>query len=454
MSKNTLVVLFVIFFALCGLTVWLQWRAKPIQPQGPFPGDVALAVDINEVAAFTVSSASATSRVARKDRRWVVETRHGYPADFRRIVEQLRSLAEMKVGQVVRAEAGEMAEFGLGPDQATTIRLENAAGQKLAEVRLGNPRQRQSEGGMAGMPEGIYLCVDTGPVLIVDMPLSSTFGWTDAWLNREIVNLPADSVERVSVQTKDEAYVLSVPRPGEYTVEGMASNETVESFAASRLARALSPLTLMDIADPAQDASEQGFGEASRIEFATRSGERYAVEIGGMRSQGGGRYARLSASYTKPQPPDHFEGVEPGSEEFKKKVEEFETDCADREKKISELNALFQKWVYVIPDYQVANLTLRRSELVKVEQPAEEHPAEEEAAPPTNHTEAASEITGVKDSAGQEPAAFEPEHSAEQTDGTSPSVAEKNGESTEDSVANPPTPPSADPAPEAAPVEP
>lgn len=377
MSRRALAILFVVFFVLCGLSIWLHWRAKPIRPEGPFPGDAVLAVDINQVAAFTVSSASATSRVARKDGRWVVESRYEYPADFRRIVEQLRSLADMKVGQVVRVGEADVTEFGLGPDQATTIRLEDSAGQKLTEVYIGNPRQAQREGGMAGIPEGVYVRVDTGPVLIVDMPLSATFGWTEAWLDREIVNVPADAVESVSVQTKDESYVLKVPRSGEYTMDGLASNETVETSAAGRLVRALSPLTQMDIADPAQDASEQGFDAASRVEFATRFGERYTVEIGGMRTQGGGRYVRLSARYQKPPTPETFEGVESGSDEFKKKVEEFEKDCAEREKKASELAAFLTKWVYIVPDYQVGNLTLRRSDLVKVEQPTEEHPVSE-----------------------------------------------------------------------------
>lgn len=371
MSKRSLGILLVIFLILCALTFWVQWRAKPIQPEGPFPGDPVLTADINNTVAFTVSSSAATTRVVRKEGRWVVETRHGYPADFKRIVEQLRALADLKVGQVIRAEDADMAEFGLGPEQATLIRLEDASGQALAELKIGNPRQARREGGMIGVPEGVYMRVGNGPVLVVDAPMSMTFGWTDTWLEREIVNIPADSVASVTVESKDESYTLRMPRSGEYEMEGLAENEKVESFAASRLTRALSPLTLLDVADP-QAGEDMGFDEATRVAVATRDGERYTIEVGRPRSTGGGRYVRLKAAYEKPAAPESFEGVEPGSEEFKKKLEEFEKSCAEREKKVAEQQALFEKWVYVVADYQAGNLTIRRSELIRVEQPAQE----------------------------------------------------------------------------------
>lgn len=374
MSKRSLGVLLAIFLILCGLVFWVQWRAKPIQPQGPFPGDSILTADINRTAAFTISSAAATTRVARKEGRWVVESRYGYPADFNRIVEQLRALAELKVGQVIRAEEADMAEFGLGPEQATTIRLEDEGGQVVAELKLGNPRQARREGGMIGVPEGVYMRVGDGPVLVVDAPMSMTFGWTDTWLERDIVNVPADSVASVMVESEDGSYTLRIPKAGEYEMDGLAENEKIESFAASRLARALSPLTLLDVADP-EAGEDTGLDEPTRLIMATREGERYTVEVGRPRSTGGGRYVRLKAAYERPAAPESFEGVEPESEEFRKKVEEFEKDCAERERKVAEQQALFEKWVYVVADYHAENLTLKRGELVRIEQPSQEQDA-------------------------------------------------------------------------------
>lgn len=381
MSRKTLWVLLGVFAVLCGVTSWKIWRVKPIRPEGPFPGDPVLAgLDLNQIAAFTVSSAGATSRVARKEGRWVVDSRFDYPADFRRIVEQLRSLADMKVGQVVQATDSDLGDFGLGPDQATAIQLEMADGSTAAVVRIGGPRPAQPGGGISSFPQGVYIRVNSGPVLLVDVPLGVTFGWTENWLAREIVNVSAEAVEQVTVRTPDESYTLRMPGPGNYVLEGLASNETVEVYNAGRLARALSPLTLLDVVDPAETTNDFGFGDASEVLFALRTGERYAVKVGGLRAQGGGRYVRLGVSYEKPPTPEEFEGVEKDSEEFKKRVEEFESQCAAAEQKAKETDAQLRAWTYVIPDYQAGNLTVRRSELVRTVEKHDEHVEDEESA--------------------------------------------------------------------------
>lgn len=382
MNKKTLSVLLVVFAILCGLTFWKIWSTKPIRPEGPFPGDPVLAgLDLNQITAFMVSSAGATSRVSRKEGRWVVNTRFDYPADFRRIVEQLRSLADMKVGQVVQATDSDLGDFGLGPGQATAIQMEMANGSTSAVVLIGGPRPAQPAGGIASFPQGVYIRVGDGPVLLVDVPLGVTFGWTENWLDREIVNVPVDSVEQVTVRAPDESYTLRMPSPGNYVLEGLASNETVEVYNAGRLARALSPLTLLDVVDPAETTNDFGFGDASEVVFALRTGERYTVKVGGLRAQGGGRYLRLGVTYEKPPPPEELEGVEKDSEEFRKRTEEFESQCAAAERKVNESDARFRMWTYVILDYQAGNLTVRRSELVRAVEKHDEHVEGEGSAP-------------------------------------------------------------------------
>lgn len=380
MSRKTLAILFVVFAVLCALSVWLNLRTKPITPQGPFPGDNLLAgLDLNRVTAFAVFTAGQTTRVVRKEQGWVVASRYDYPADFKRIVEQLRSLADVKVGQVVRADPSDLAEFGLGPDQATVIQLYDSMGNTQATVRIGNPREGSREGRIVGLPEGLYVQVDTGPVLIVDMPLGVSYGWTDNWMQREALNVPADSIQRVEVKKQDESYVVNVTQPGTYELVGIASNETLEAFTVSRLVRALSPLTIMDIADPSEMTNDLGFVDGVETIYTCKQGEEYRVQVGNQRIQGGGRYVRIRASYQRPPTPEHFDGVEDGSEEFQHKLQEFEKDCAAREQKIQEQNRQFEKWTYVVADYLAGNFTFSRSDLVRIQPPSStEEPTAEE----------------------------------------------------------------------------
>lgn len=122
--------------------------------------------------------------LAADDSGWKLESMQGYPADRAKIAEHVLRLKELTVGQVARARK-------LGVE--TRVVLRDAAGEVVAEVRLGD--KHKARGGY--YDDGRYVAYKGETVLVKDA-LDAFDGDMRAWCETKIVDTPYVSFKELA----------------------------------------------------------------------------------------------------------------------------------------------------------------------------------------------------------------------------------------------------------------
>jgi len=404
-----------IWMVVAAVTVLAGWGLARYRERTGRPdarvGAPLIAFDINEVAALRVSAGAHTLNVARRDGQWVIETLYGYPADRGRIAERLLELSELKIGQVAPGGETELEEFGLDDTNATVVEFLAADGRRLARLALGKARLSAS-GGFGGFPDGQYVRVDDGPVVVLSRQLYGFSPEPRDWVRSELLNLSPSQGDRVEVVTAEGAYRLRVEEPGRFVLEDLREDEKLDEGMARRVVGALQYLSFTTIADPACSDEELGFVDPARYIYRTADGFIYTVQLGGAH-QDGGRYARIAVAYERPVAEIHDESPEVtagegGTSEARAAVES-ETSGGSAEesaavgkkpldeetaqqnaKRAAEEHARLSRWTYVLSSWTAESLTLPRARLIqepKVEDDETTAPAVESSGAEENNEE-------------------------------------------------------------------
>ncbi|MBP7831018.1 MAG: DUF4340 domain-containing protein [Kiritimatiellae bacterium] len=354
MSLRTIVVLLIILAVLVGVAVW-QGGRRP-EAAGAAPGAPVLPdLDVNAIHRIEISAAGSTAVVERLEGRWVVPTRYGYSADFDKVVEALRGLSELEIGQVIRDADQYPAEFGLADDSpAVRVALHGAA-ENPVTLTLGGAKQEGGRDGFPGYDTGRYLRTPAGAVALVGDPLRDWTAASDDWIRKNLLSLPADEIEQISVSVSNTEYTLLVKGAGQFEVAGAAEGEAAEPGAASRLEKAFQYLRCETVVDPAAEAI-QSFEVLAQCVVRTRDRREYTLQVGGP-APDGGRYLRIGAAYIEPSEPT-------------------EEDGAAARKAVKEQTAAWKDWTFVVPGHVAETLTLPRESVVK-KATAPEKPGEE-----------------------------------------------------------------------------
>ena len=102
MKGKNLLILIVVAAVLVGLAV--SSSRKQSRPVSNLIGTKLFSeLPVNDVERIVVKSGSSTVEVVRAESEWVLPSRYGYPANFSKIRDALLKLADMKIGQVLRA---------------------------------------------------------------------------------------------------------------------------------------------------------------------------------------------------------------------------------------------------------------------------------------------------------------------------------------------------------------
>ncbi len=391
MNTKTLTMLVVVLAVLAGL-VALNRARRPARPAAAGAGGargakerVLPALDVNAVARLVVAG-SKTSELARAEGRWTAASLYGYPADFEKIVRALRSLEDLKVGQVVREGEKYLADFGLVPPADTnapagdrrTVRCLDEGGKELASLTIGNAyAPPRSAGGFGG--GGNYVRAGDGPVAIVSESLYDlSVNGTD-WVKRELTSVPSTDLTNLSISVSNETVELTVAGYDNYQAAGLAADEEIVKEAANKAAGALAYLSFSQVADPSKKAEELGLDGAARYTAVTRDGRTYTVTVGAETADKDGRYAKLAVSYQKPPPPPppaapavtndaaSATNAAAGSatNEAARILKEYEENTAKTAKVVDDQKALFERWTYVLVKYDCENLLQSRAQVIK-----------------------------------------------------------------------------------------
>ena len=305
MNRRTFLIMAVLL-AVLGGAAFLRERARTRAARDPelrtgaplLPGFEPAAV-----AALEVIRPGRTDRIERGETGWVVASAHGYPADLPRLVEVVRSLADLKVGAVIRGGESRLADFGMeaaedgDPDRPATLRLLDEQGHERARLKVGSARMVDRGDRFGGRPDGTYVRIHDGPVILVGESMAGLPRQAEDWMPRAIAEIPERAVRSIAVTRDGEQIALTRDDEDGWRLADMdEASETMNRGKAYGLARALEYLRFHRL--PAQDLPDETTGMDAPVVAAYRlaGGLHVEVRIGAESEDAETRYLRLSVA--------------------------------------------------------------------------------------------------------------------------------------------------------------
>jgi hypothetical protein len=303
---------------------------------------------VAEVAAIRIVEPKATLTLERKEERWTIAERGGFPADFARVREFLINAIGLKVGQSEplgekdRARlnldaSGTLVEF-LGADGKPLSRL--TVGKKYFKRDVENPEKARGDGrfvAVAGDAQTVYLVAD---------PLTQASTKSADWIDRS--SFKVEKVKTLEVRYPDgEGW--RIERSGDnadWKLAGARPGEKLEVTRANAASYSLGLLELADIApkEVKEDTKISGLDKPIVIDATTLDGVSYKIRVGKL--QADSHYVTFTSSGTP-------KGDEKDAERIKALQERL-----PREK-------LLSKYVLLIPKAKLEDTLRKRGDLLE-----------------------------------------------------------------------------------------
>lgn len=296
---------------------------------------------INDVDAIDVESAGNTLVVSlrRDENRWRVENREGFEADFRRVHDLLRDLAEASRAEPKTAQIEWYPRLGLSDiadESATGVRV-SFPGTDLPAVIMGD--QDDITGGRYIRLDGEQQSWLTDRELEIARDVNG-------WLERSVMDIPADELAEVTIVHPDGDRVRLRPADGEENqwvlLDVPDGREAAPRWQIRPVANGLANVTLEDVR-----RSELVPDDAVRALYVTRDGLNFVVDLFVENGQG---WARFTVS-AEPEPV--MVGEAPVAEQSASLL----ADAAA-------VDARLSPWQYALPDAKFETMTRRLEDLL------------------------------------------------------------------------------------------
>ncbi|OQW94592.1 MAG: hypothetical protein BWK79_05370 [Beggiatoa sp. IS2] len=329
-----------------------------------------LMATINEVDEVTINTAQENFTLLREQDQWGLKEKYQYPVALDKVRKVLLGMAELTLLEEKTANPELYpkleVEDTLTKEAKSTLLTLKAKGQTVATLIIGRDQTAKID----PTRREIYIRKPD------EQQSWSAFGLlpvekklTD-WLDKEIVNVDGQRVRQVNInhpEGEQLTFSKKQPKDSDYTLADMPEQATLSSpQVLKQVANVLSFLNLEDVVP----AKEIEFTEnlVTKAIFTTFDGLEVTVVV---LNKEGKHYAQFSTRFVpeavvKPQTEEPNEGDKTTT----KSEEKSEADkTKDVEQEASILNAKFNSWVFVLPDYKVGLLAKKRDELIKIETP-------------------------------------------------------------------------------------
>ena len=305
MSRNALIVLLLLALGLGGGALYVlrdsasapgsaagsPGAAAPTAPGAPLLPQLKAA----EVARITIREPKATLTLEKKNERWVITERGGYPADLDKVTELVVKAIELKVGQseaigekdrvrmqlaapaAAAAPATAAAAPATAEGAATSVVFASADGKALAELWLGKKYFKTAPDDAAkalGDGRFVMLPSDAARVIIVSEPLKQATAEAKEWIARD--GIAIENPKSIEVKGADANYKLSraiLDTPWQLDGKGGTLDASRAGAAANALAR-------LEIEDVAAAGADTGLDKGHEVAVSTYDGLDYRLKVG------------------------------------------------------------------------------------------------------------------------------------------------------------------------------
>jgi len=304
MNARFLAVLLVLLAALGGgaLLVREQQAARKPADAGTLGQPLLKGLQASQVAAIVIRQPKDAITIAKKDERWTIAERGGFPADLDKVREFVVKAIALKVGQSepvgekdrarLLLDAGGTAIEFLGADGKPLARL--TAGRKYFKTEPENPEKAIGDGRYVALPG------DEKRVVVVADPLAQASVRSADWISKS--GFAAEKVKTMEVRAADGAS-WKIERSGDnadWKLSGARGDEKLDISKANAASYSLSLIELADVAPADARPEDTGLDKPTVVTAATLDGLTYTLKIGKL--SGDNYYASVAiAGDAKPE---------------------------------------------------------------------------------------------------------------------------------------------------------
>jgi hypothetical protein len=330
---------------------------------------------VNDITNIQVRSTPANVTLEKKGDAWGLVEREDYPADFAKIQDLIKMLWELKAGQEMQVGPSQLGRLKLlAPGQGTEtetgieIDLKGEKEKQIASLIIGKSVDRSSPatGPAASGGRFVYNPAVKDRVYLV----SETFFSVDpvtvgSWLDKTFI-APGELKEIDQAAWSNNAgwKLIRKDSKADWQLEDLQPGETLDKSFVQNVS-AFAP-AFVDVRPLSVSPKESGLKDPFKISVKTFDGFTYDFLLG-KESPDKTRYLLLTVSADLPSA--RIANANESADDKKKKDEEFDKKILSLKERL-EKEKRFEKWVYLVPDWNLEQILKRRDEIVSKASPS------------------------------------------------------------------------------------
>jgi hypothetical protein len=255
----------------------------------------------DKIAAIQIAQPESILTLDHKGKRWVIDERGEFPADFDKVRAFVLKAIELKIGQSETIGPQDRARLDLlepdkGNGAGTQVDFLGADGKTLARLLIGkkyfkrapsDPATAQADGRFVRLPD--Y----PGTAYVVPDPLTQATARSAAWIDKSGISAQKLKTLEVHLADGEQWKIERANEKAEWKLEGAKAGEKVEVTKANAASYSLSELQLADVAPPGLSTQSAGFDKpTATITATTLSGLTYHFTVGKL--DGANYYLRFT----------------------------------------------------------------------------------------------------------------------------------------------------------------
>ena len=348
MNARVVAVLVVLLAVLGGGALIVRQQAASQKPAdaATLGQPLLKGLQASQVAAIAIRQPKGAITIAKKDDRWVIAERDGFPADFDKVRNFVLQALSLKIGQAEAIGDKDRARLNLDAS-GTAIEFRGADGKPLASLTAGKKYfKAETENPEKAIGDGRYVALpgNEKQVLVVADPLTQASISSADW-----ISTAGFEVEKVkTLEVRDAAGAAwKIERSGDnadWKLDGIRSGEKLDAAKANAAGYTFARLELADVAPKDAKPEDTGLAKPAVVTATTFDGLSYTLKLG--RLEGDDYYATLAIA-GEPRP----EGKD--AEERLKKINQ----RLPREKALADYTLL-------IPKSKLEDIVKKRTDLL------------------------------------------------------------------------------------------
>ena len=385
MKKQQLILLLAALAVTGGAALWKN--SQRTSAIGKPPGEIGQLIlegfNATDVASLTVKDTKGEITIERKDGKWVVPARDGFPANITAVNELNDNAGALKISEIQKVGDSRFGQLklkkpgdgGTEEETGTQVSYRDTAGKEIMAFTAGktlSPDEKPAAFDMGnGSPKSQYIKVAGKDGFVFKARDGFTRLETDvkSWLDKDSF-FKVEKIKTVAVTgaAPEENWKVSrESETGELKLDNPAAGEEFDATKASPVSSAFSYVQFSDIL-PAADAAKAAMDKPLRTAIIeTFEGYTYIIKVGA--AEGDNHYmsvtvdGKFAETRTPPEPKEKDKPAE--TEDEKKKADEaFATALTAKKKKLTDEQAI-QSRIFIIAKSSLDPILKKRPDFMK-----------------------------------------------------------------------------------------